>query len=102
MMPGVRAKQDRLAKAMNTRDRVRKAFADTRGSGVDVETEEELLWIGTRLEGPIEEALGGNESGGSDGGTAGVAMRLSRLRSAGPSTKAPARSRESALFRNLA
>lgn len=79
MTPGVRAKQGRMAKARNRRDGVRKALANGRGSGIDVESEEESPWMGTSLEGLMEAPQG-------------FGMRLSRLSSVGPTTKASARS----------
>lgn len=79
MTPGVRAKQDRLAKTRKRRDGVRKALANGRGSGIEVESEDESPWLGTSLQGLMEVPQGS-------------AMRLSRLASVGRSTKASARS----------
>lgn len=79
MTPGVRAKQDRLEKTRRRRDGVRRALANGRGSGVDVESEDESPWMGTSLQGLMEEPQGS-------------AMKLSRLTSIGSSTKASARS----------
>lgn len=77
--PGVRAKQDRLAKTRKRRAGVRKALANGRGSGLEVESEEESPWMGTSLQGLMEVPQG-------------TTTRLSRLTSVGPSTKAAPRS----------
>lgn len=79
MTPGVRAKQDRLAKTRRRRDGVRKALANGRDGGLDVDSEGESPWMGTSLQGLMEVPPGSD-------------TRLSRLASVGLSTKAAARS----------
>lgn len=74
MTPGVRAKHSRLEKTRKRRDGVRRALANGKGRGLDVESEDEAPWMGTTLQG-LMEAPQGSE------------VRLSRLASVGPGIK---------------
>lgn len=78
MTPGVSAKHSRLEKTRKRKDGLRRAIASGKGVGVDVESdEEEAPWMGTSLQGLMEAPQG-----------SGSGVRLSRLASVGPGTKA--------------
>ncbi|SPO03224.1 uncharacterized protein DNG_05906 [Cephalotrichum gorgonifer] len=79
MTPSVKAKHERRAKERKRSDGLRRALANGKEGGLDVkEAEDESPWIGTSLQGLMEESRGSVE-------------RLSGLTWAEPSTKAAAR-----------
>lgn len=78
MTPAVSTKHSRLEKTRKRRDGLRRALANGKGGGLDVESdEEEAPWVGTSLQGLMEAPQG-----------SGSGVRLSRLASVGLGTKA--------------